>query len=124
MISKKTNILKYLFVIIGIVFFTQNNLFSQSYKLPKALILTTGDGDGRGTVSDGVVLALESFNKLGVFTRLENREIILKPTDLSRYSILIIPTIKSYYDYSSSLSLTNMSDLEMKNIVNWGHLRT
>jgi len=101
------------------LFIQNKNIAQNSYKSPKAIILTTGDGDGRGTISDGIVLALQSFNKQGIFTKLENREILLKPIELAKYTILIVSTIRGYHDYPSPNSLTNMSDVEMKNISNW-----
>ncbi len=108
---------------IALIFlFTVFSMFAQAqltYQLPKVLILTTGDGSGRGTVSDGVVLALQSFNKMGVFVRLENRSALLKPDLLSKYSILIIPTIPDYHDKPLKNALTYMSDLEMQNINEW-----
>ncbi|NQU34841.1 MAG: polysaccharide deacetylase family protein [Bacteroidetes bacterium] len=96
-----------------------HNSTAQSYSLPKALFLTTGDGEGNGTVSDGIVLALQSFNKLGVPVRLENRDILLIPNQLDLYSILIIPTRIGYHDQPYPYSLTYMSVLEMSNISNW-----
>lgn len=90
-----------------------------SYQLPKVLLLTTGDGDGRGTVSDGVVIALQAFNKLGAFVRLENREVLLKPDILAQYTILILPTSLSYHDADIKFSLTYLSEVEMKYINTW-----
>ncbi len=61
------------------------------YQLPKVLFITTGDGDGQGTVSDGVVLALQEFNKSGAFVRLENRTVLYNIEELNKYEIMIIP---------------------------------
>ncbi|HIE45285.1 MAG TPA: hypothetical protein EYP87_03740 [Flavobacteriaceae bacterium] len=90
-----------------------------SYHLPKALIITSGADLGRGTVSDGVVHALQAFNKLGVFVRLENRKVLLQTDVLTKYDILIIPTIAGYHDNPQNFSLTYMSDTELKNIARW-----
>jgi Polysaccharide deacetylase len=102
-----------------LVLFSFNIYSAHTYTLPKVLFLTTGDGEGNGTVSDGVVMALQSFNKLGVQTRLENREILLKPEELSAFSILIVPTRIGYHDQPHPISLTFMSEGEMKNISDW-----
>ena len=103
-----------------LVFLISTSILAQNtYRLPKVLILTTGADQGRGTVSDGIVLALQSFNKLGVPVRLENREILLHTEKLANYDILIIPTIKGYHDLPQKFSLTYMSDYELENINNW-----
>jgi len=90
-----------------------------SYQLPKVLYLTTGDGNGRGTISDGVVLALQSFNKLGVFVRLENKSVLLQPEVLKQYQIIIAPTIPSYHDMPLLEALTFLTDEEMSNLSEW-----
>ncbi len=90
-----------------------------TYQLPKALFLTTGDGEGRGTISDGVVLALQSFNMQGVFVRLENKSVLLQPGVLKQYQIIITPTIRSYHDLPLPEALTFLSDTEMKNLSEW-----
>ena len=89
------------------------------YTIPKVLFVTTGDGDGRGTVSDGVILALQEFNKSGAFVRLENRKILHNQEELSEYSIMILPTAYGYHDADRRYSLSFLSDSEMKNISNW-----
>lgn len=90
-----------------------------NYHLPKVLIITSGADTGRGTVSDGVVVALQAFNRLGVFVRLENREALLQEELLAKYDILILPTIKGYHDKPQKYSLTFMSDMELENIARW-----
>jgi len=90
-----------------------------SYQLPKVLYLTTGDGNGQGTISDGVVLASQSFNKLGVFVRLENKSVLLQPEVLKQYQIIIAPTIPSYHDLPLPEALTFLSDDEMGNLSEW-----
>jgi peptidoglycan/xylan/chitin deacetylase (PgdA/CDA1 family) len=89
------------------------------YTIPKVLFVTTGDGDGRGTVSDGVILALQEFNKSGAFVRLENRKILHNQEELSEYSIMILPTVFGYHDADRRYSLSFLSDSEMINISNW-----
>jgi len=110
---------KILLLSIVISFVFTANSQNNTYKLPKILLLTTGDGDGYGTVSDGVVLALQSFNKVGAFVRLENREVLLNRKKLGEFTILILPTTKSYHDKPMRHSLTFMSDMEMENISYW-----
>jgi len=119
MIQKTIKMIKNIFFFFLLAISSINLNAQTSYQLPKVLILTTGDGAGRGTVSDGVVLALQSFNKMGVFVRLENRSALLKPDLLAEYSILIIPTIPGYHDKPYKNALTYMSDMEMQNINDW-----
>lgn len=89
------------------------------YQLPKVLFITTGDGDGQGTVSDGVVLALQEFNKIGAFVRLENRSVLYNIEELNKYQIMIIPTTFGYHDADRRYSLSFLSETEMQNISNW-----
>jgi len=89
------------------------------YKLPKVLFITTGDGDGQGTVSDGVILALQEFNKSGAFVRLENRTVLYNTEELNKFEIMIIPTTFGYHDADRRYSLSFLSETEMQNISNW-----
>lgn len=89
------------------------------YKLPKVLFITSGDGDGQGTVSDGVVLALQEFNKTGAFVRLENRTVLYNTEELDKFQIMIIPTTFGYHDADRRYSLSFLSQTEMQNISNW-----
>lgn len=91
----------------------------ESTILPKVLYLTTGLSEGNGEVSEGVVLAIQSFSKKGAFVWLDTREILLQPEILSEYSIMILPTSMGYHDGDRKYSLTFLSDYEMENIVNW-----
>ncbi|MEA1973042.1 MAG: hypothetical protein U9N34_07110 [Candidatus Cloacimonadota bacterium] len=72
-------------IILTIILFAVWGLNAFEYTIPKVLFVTTGDGDGRGTVSDGVILALQEFNKSGAFVRLENRKILHNVRELSQY---------------------------------------
>ena len=87
--------------------------------LPKVLYLTTGLSEGNGEVSEGVVLAIQSFSKKGAFVWLDTREVLLQPEILSEYSVMILPTSMGYHDGDRKYSLTYLSDHEMENIVNW-----
>ncbi len=87
--------------------------------LPKVLFLTTGSGEGKGELSAGVIIAIQSFNKNGVFVWLDTREVLLQPEILSRYSVMILPTSIGYHDGDRKYSLTFLSDFEMENIERW-----
>jgi len=87
--------------------------------LPKVLFLTTGLPEGNGEVSEGVVLAVQSFSKKGAFVWLDTREVLLQPEILSEYSVMILPTSMGYHDGDRKYSLTFLSEYEMENIVNW-----
>jgi peptidoglycan/xylan/chitin deacetylase (PgdA/CDA1 family) len=95
------------------------SLSAFKYQLPKVLFVTTGDGDGRGTVSDGVILAIQEFDKLGAFVRLENRKVLFNPQKLEEYTIMILPTTFGYHDADRKYSLSFLSDIEMQNISDW-----
>ncbi len=107
---------KILFILLITIFCSLNAV---SYQMPKVLFLTTGDGNGRGTVSDGIVIANEFFNKAGAFVRLENRKILYNPEKLAEFSIMILPTTFGYHDGDRKYSLSYLSEFEMKNISNW-----
>jgi len=87
--------------------------------MPKVLFLTTGSLDGNGELSQGVIAALQSFNRRGVFVWLNARDILLRPGELEKFSIMIIPTSIGYHDGDRKYSLTYMSETEMKNISEW-----
>ena len=89
------------------------------YRLPKVLYLTTGADAGRGTVSDGIVYALQAFNREGVQVRLESRKILLEPERLAEYDLMFVPAIAGYHDAGRKYGLTFMADEELKNISAW-----
>ena len=97
----------------------KNTEKQESEILPKVLYLTTGLSEGNGEVSEGVVLAIQSFSKKGAFVWLDTREVLLQPEILSDYSVMILPTSMGYHDGDRKYSLTFLSDYEMENIVNW-----
>ncbi len=111
--------MKQLYSILFVVAFSLNIGAQINYHLPKVLFVTTGADAGRGTISDGIVSALQSFNKNGVFVRLENRKILLEPKRLTAYDVMFIPTIAGYHDAGKKYGLTFMSDIELKNINDW-----
>lgn len=108
---------KKLYIIIILAFVL--NLSALQYKLPKVLFLSTGDGDGRGTISDGLVISNEIFAKLGAVVRIENRKILHNPQKMNEFSIIIAPTIYGYHDGDRRYSLSYLSEIEMQNISNW-----
>jgi hypothetical protein len=89
------------------------------YRVPKVLFLTTSDGRGEGTVSDGAIVALQAFNRLGAFVRFENRTILWEPNNLTEYDIIIAPTVYGYHDADQLFSLTYMDDRELNIIKAW-----
>ncbi len=90
-----------------------------SYFLPKVLFLTTGSTEGNGTLAQGVVIAMQTFNKQGAIVRLESRNILLDTAKLGEFNIMILPTSIDYHDADKKYSLTFLSDEEMLNIKNW-----
>lgn len=91
----------------------------ENIQIPKVLFLTTGGNEGNGELSQGVVVAIQSFNKNGAFVWLDNRDVLVQPEVLRKYSVMIIPTSIGYHDGDKKYSLTYLSDLEMENISNW-----
>jgi len=115
----KTKTMIYRLLSICFLIITINIHAQIEYRLPKVLFITSGADAGRGTVSDGVVMALQAFHKQGAFVRLENRNILLQADKLQNFDILIVPTITGYHDQSRKNSLTYLSDLELNNIEQW-----
>ena len=89
------------------------------YRIPRVLFLTTGDGRGEGTVSDGAIVALQAFNRLGAFVRFENRSILWNGKNLDQYDIIVAPTLYGYHDADRLYSLTYMDDRELTILKNW-----
>ncbi len=106
-----------LFIVFALLILS--NLTTLEYQLPKVLFLSTGDGDGRGTISDGLVIANEVFAKLGSVVRIENRKILHNASEMQQYSIIIAPTTYGYHDGDRQYSLSYLSDFEMQNLLNW-----
>jgi hypothetical protein len=111
-------------LLIGIYYFIPSGVSQQtknkkSYMLPKVLILTTGASEGNGILAQGVVIALQTFNKQGAYVKLNTRNILLDTAQLSQFNIMILPTSMDYHDADRKYSLTFLSDEEMGNIKNW-----
>jgi hypothetical protein len=98
---------------------SQEEQTKRSYTLPKVLILTTGTSGGNGILPQGVVIALQTFNKQGAYVKLESRNILLDTATLHQFNIMILPTSMDYHDADRKYSLTFLSDEEMHNIKNW-----
>jgi hypothetical protein len=111
-------------VLLGIYYFIPSRTSQQaqnekSYMLPKVLILTTGVSEGNGILAQGVVIALQTFNKQGAYVKLDTRNILLDTAQLAQFNIMILPTSMDYHDADRKYSLTFLSDEEMINIKNW-----
>jgi hypothetical protein len=111
-------------VLLGVYYFipsgtSQHAQNEKSYMLPKVLILTTGASEGNGILAQGVVIALQTFNKQGAYVKLDTRNILLDTTQLSQFNLMILPTSMDYHDADRKYSLTFLSDEEMINIKNW-----
>lgn len=87
--------------------------------IPRVLFITSGVDEGRGKISEGVIVALQTFGKHGNFVRLDNRDVLMKPKVLSGYSVMIMPTSMGYNDGDRKYSLSYLSDYEMENIIKW-----
>jgi hypothetical protein len=99
--------------------FAQEGKAEKSYTLPKVLILTTGASEGNGVLAQGVVIALQTFNKQGAYVKLDSRNILLDTARLNQFNIMVLPTSMDYHDADRKYSLTFLSDEEMHNIKNW-----
>jgi peptidoglycan/xylan/chitin deacetylase (PgdA/CDA1 family) len=85
-------------------------------QLPKALIITTGLSEDNTQMAPGIVVAIQSLNKLGVPVRLEPRDVLFDYKTLSAFNILILSTFPGYHDADRKYSLSYMSDEELYNI--------
>ncbi len=97
----------------------QKDIKPGAYMLPRVLILTSGTNAGNGVMAEGVILAIQAFNKRGAFVTLQTRDILLDSAALSRYNIMIALTAAGYHDADRKYSLTFMSDEELKTIRDW-----
>ena len=84
--------------------------------LPRALFITTGSGQNNVELEQGVVVAVQSFNKRGVPVRLETRDVLYHPEKLREYNILILSTFPGYHDADRKYSLTYMDDVQLENL--------
>jgi hypothetical protein len=112
-------------IILGLVlFFQQCSAPSEKDKmnvsgmrtLPRVLFITTGISGEETRLPQGIVIAIQSFNKSGVPVRLESRDILYNFDKLSRYNILILSTFPGYHDADRKYSLSYLSDDELHNL--------
>ena len=92
---------------------------SEVRKIPRVLFVTSGVDEGAGYISEGVLVAVQTFSMHGNFVWLDNRDVLMKPKILSEYSVMILPTSMGYNDGDRKYSLTFLSDYEMENIKEW-----
>ena len=90
-----------------------NNSISLNKQLPRVLFITTGISDEDGQMAQGVVVAVQAFNKKGAIVRLEPRDILYDFEELSKYNIVILSTFPAYHDADRKYSLSYMSDEEL-----------
>ncbi|NTV84396.1 MAG: hypothetical protein HGA23_08875, partial [Bacteroidales bacterium] len=89
---------------------------SQSVQLPRVLIITSGISNENSQLAQGIVVAVQSFNKMGATVRLEPRDILFDYGELKKYSILIMSTFPGYHDADRKYSLSYLSDEELHNL--------
>ncbi|MBI9037340.1 MAG: hypothetical protein JEY97_04335 [Bacteroidales bacterium] len=89
---------------------------NSSYQLPKVLIITSGALEGNGKLAEGIVVAMQSFNRNGAMVELETRDILNDIENLKKYKILILSSAIAYHDADRPYSLAYMSDYEIDNI--------
>lgn len=89
---------------------------SALYQLPRVLIITTGSSEGNGKLAEGIVVAIQSFNRKGAIVKLETRDILNDKESLKNYNILILSSAIDYHDADRQYSLAFMSDFEIENI--------
>jgi hypothetical protein len=98
---------------------TQVNDSAIKYKSPRVLIITSGNQDGAGTISKGVITTLEALNSLGCRVILDNRSILYQPEKLKLYTHIYAPTLHGYNDADKKFSLTFLDSIALDNIVSW-----
>ena len=89
--------------------------------LPRVLIITSGQSEENTALAQGIIVAMQSFNKYGATVRLEPRDILFDLNELSKYNILILSTFPGYHDADRKYSLSCLSDEEMKNLSKFVH---
>jgi hypothetical protein len=91
-------------------------MVTREAQLPRVLIITTGISNDDQQLAQGIVVAVQSFNKMGATVRLEPRDILYNFQELKEYSILILSTFPGYHDADRKYSLSYMSDEELHNL--------
>jgi len=85
-------------------------------RLPRVLFITTGFSDEGSQLAQGIVIAIQSFNKSGAIVRLEPRDILYHFDDLNKFNIIILSAFPGYHDADRKYSLSYMSDEELHNL--------
>lgn len=85
-------------------------------QVPKVLIITTGINNESTELPQGIIVAIQSFNKRGAIVQLEPRDILFDYAALSQYNIVIASTAEAYHDADRKYSLTYLSDVELGNV--------
>jgi hypothetical protein len=100
---------------------TSNNhkSFALNKQLPRVLFITTGISDEGGQLAQGVVVAVQSFNKKGATVRLEPRDVLYDFEELTKYNIIVLSTFPGYHDADRKYSLSYMSDEEIHNLTSF-----
>jgi len=94
----------------------ENTTGTQKVQLPRVLFITTGISNENAQLAQGVVVAIQSFNKMGATVRLEPRDILYDYKELTMYHIIILSTFPGYHDADRQYSLSYMSDEELHNL--------
>jgi hypothetical protein len=84
--------------------------------LPRVLIITSGISNEHPRLAQGIVVAIQSFNKMGATVRLEPRDILFDYSELQKYSVMILSTFPGYHDADRKYSLSYMSNEELHNL--------
>jgi len=93
-----------------------NDSIALNKQLPRVLFITTGISNEDAQLAQGVVVAVQSFNKKGAIVRLEPRNVLYDFDELSIYNIIILSTFPGYHDADRKYSLSYMSDEEIHNL--------
>ena len=121
----KKHITLIILVIIFGIFFNSCNHHKSHHKLisipknakplPKALFITTGINfnEEDPALPPAIVLAIQELGKNGIPVKLEDRDILFKKEELSKYQILILLTAKDIHDADRKFSLSYMTDAEL-----------
>lgn len=120
-----TYAIRYLIFILGLILFSIQCSSPSEKKsepetlgslLPRVLFITTGISDEESQLAQGIVMAIQSFNKSGATVRLEPRDILYHFKELRKFNIIILSAFPGYHDADRKYSLSYMSDEELHNL--------
>ncbi len=96
----------------------QISISKNAKPLPKALFITTGISftEEDPALPSAIVLAIQELGKNGIPVKLEDRNVLFKKDELSKYQILILLTAKDIHDTDRKFSLSYMTDAELNAI--------